>query len=375
MVAAPSQSSPVTQYAERARSRGISPVIGVILLVAIAVVLAASIGFVLFSLSDLQDAPPQAVFETEVDEEQGEALLTVQSGEQIEREALTATGGTIAEAPEVLRAGSTVLIDLEEDAEQLQLLHQQGDQSSILTETDRKPFINVTVRDNPPIPGVSVAAERAETGDIVAEGQTDENGIVRLPVDDPEQAYNIAVEFDEPVTSDGEEITAVEGVETTTPDELEITTEDIADADEELDETDVDPGTISRESVETDISFGTLNDRISGDGINENAKTSIDDAVEIENTGEIPASKDVSLINDDSDDVIDTKEEAFTVEPGDTKELDVTFDHTEGDTDSLKLASSDTTIEFENIDLEGLRISIGEEESAKIEVAGDAGAV
>ena len=143
------------------------------------------------------------------------------------------------EAPEVLRAGSTVLIDLEEDAEQLQLIHQQGDQSTILTETDRKPFINTTVSANPPVPGVSVAAERAETGDIVAEGQTDENGIVRLPVDDPEQEYEIVVQFDEPVTSGEEEITAVEEVETTTPDELEITTEDIAGADENLTRPDV----------------------------------------------------------------------------------------------------------------------------------------
>ena len=233
------QSLSVTQCAERARSRGVSPVIGVILLVAITVVLVASIGVVFFSLSDLQDAPPQAAFDTEVDEAQGEALLTVQRGEQIEREALTATGGTIVEAPEVLRAGSTVLIDLEEDAEQLQLIHQQGDQSTILTETDRKPFINTTVSANPPVPGVSVAAERAETGDIVAEGQTDENGIVRLPVDDPEQEYEIVVQFDEPVTSGEEEITAVEEVETTTPDELEITTEDIAGADENLTRPDV----------------------------------------------------------------------------------------------------------------------------------------
>ena len=77
------------------------------------------------------------------------------------------------------------------------------------------------------------------------------------------------------------------------------------------------------------------------------------DAVEIENTGEIPASKDLSLINDDSDDVIDTKEEAFTVESGDTKELNVTFDTGDKDKqdDTLKLASSDTTIEFEDIDV------------------------
>lgn len=73
-------------------SRGVSPVIAVILMVAITVILASVLGTYALGFTDtLSDTPPTATFETEQDE----YTVTDRSGGQIETDGGTAIGVTL----------------------------------------------------------------------------------------------------------------------------------------------------------------------------------------------------------------------------------------------------------------------------------------
>ncbi|GAA2916590.1 type IV pilin [Actinoplanes cyaneus] len=85
--------------------RAVSPVIGVILMVAITVILAAVIGTFVLGLGDsLTDTTPSASINGEIDGD--EVIFTHQSGENIERTNLriTDTGSSISDTGEVEEA-------------------------------------------------------------------------------------------------------------------------------------------------------------------------------------------------------------------------------------------------------------------------------
>jgi flagellin-like protein len=73
-------------------SRGVSPVIGIVLIIAIAVVLAGTVGVFAFGISDeTQPAAPDVAFSTEYDRTgaSDSITLTVQSGDAVETDKLT----------------------------------------------------------------------------------------------------------------------------------------------------------------------------------------------------------------------------------------------------------------------------------------------
>ena len=69
--------------------RAVSPVIGVILMVAITVILATMVGSVFLDFAgQISEQPPQAAFEYEFDDEEDEVTVTHASGEQIDSSSL-----------------------------------------------------------------------------------------------------------------------------------------------------------------------------------------------------------------------------------------------------------------------------------------------
>jgi len=144
--------------------RAVSPVIGVILMVAITVILAAVIGtFVIGLGDDIGATTPQASFDAEFDSEDdvvsfthrsgdrvsaGDANLTASgvdfvvgstnSGENIEGDTVTSNSANVDTD---LRAGSTVSVELQEVSEDttdgtVSLVFDDGDRSSTLKTID-----------------------------------------------------------------------------------------------------------------------------------------------------------------------------------------------------------------------------------------------
>lgn len=69
--------------------RAVSPVIGVILMVAITVILATMVGSVFLDFAgQISEQPPQAAFEYKFDDEENEVTVTHASGEQIDSSSL-----------------------------------------------------------------------------------------------------------------------------------------------------------------------------------------------------------------------------------------------------------------------------------------------
>ncbi|MFA9425016.1 type IV pilin [Natronorubrum sp. A-ect3] len=64
--------------------RAVSPVIGVVLMVAITVILAAVIAAFVLDIGDLDDSAPNAQFDWEVDTDEDEMSITHTSGDDIE---------------------------------------------------------------------------------------------------------------------------------------------------------------------------------------------------------------------------------------------------------------------------------------------------
>ncbi len=102
--------------------KAVSPVIGVILMVAITVILAAIIGvFVLDAGSDVSDTTPQAQFSIDYGEDN--ATLTHEGGDDVDSDDVFVTvNGTVEEEGNfevvkdgILRSGSTIAV--EEDGE------------------------------------------------------------------------------------------------------------------------------------------------------------------------------------------------------------------------------------------------------------------
>jgi len=74
-----------------AEDRGVSPVIGVILMVAITVILAAVIGAFVLGLGDqFSNSPPQASFEFDFEDDRN-ATITHGGGDDIEKDTVTVT--------------------------------------------------------------------------------------------------------------------------------------------------------------------------------------------------------------------------------------------------------------------------------------------
>jgi flagellin-like protein len=106
-------------------NRGVSPVIGVILMVAITVILAAVIGTFVLGLGDsLSNSAPQASFQCDGND------LVHNGGDNLEKASLNVSGGTIATGSGPFTAGDTVATSFT-DANAT-VTWSQGDTSAVL---------------------------------------------------------------------------------------------------------------------------------------------------------------------------------------------------------------------------------------------------
>jgi len=117
--------------------RAVSPVIGVILMVAITVILAAIIGsFVLNLGSDLSETSPQAQFS--IDYEDDNAIITHEGGDTILEDSVFVTVNgdepeSISFSSDSLRAGGTITFEADRD-DDIRLIWENnaGDRTSTL---------------------------------------------------------------------------------------------------------------------------------------------------------------------------------------------------------------------------------------------------
>ncbi|QZA88531.1 type IV pilin [Salinarchaeum sp. IM2453] len=115
-------------------NRGVIPVLGSILLVALVVVLAAvSAVFILNVEGSLGEPAPTAAFDTdEVSEET--VSVAHEGGDPIARSNLNISGGTIDNAPETIAAGDTIEITPNNNSEQLRIIWEQDERTTSLSE-------------------------------------------------------------------------------------------------------------------------------------------------------------------------------------------------------------------------------------------------
>lgn len=118
--------------------RAVSPVIGVILMVAITVILAAVIATFVMDIGDLDKGAPNAQFEWESDG--STYTVTHTSGEDIEEGDITIQGITTGsdDSSDWASSGSTITagdsVELDPDGDAVTIVWEADDSSTILTE-------------------------------------------------------------------------------------------------------------------------------------------------------------------------------------------------------------------------------------------------
>lgn len=129
--------------------KAVSPVIGVILMVAITVILAAVIGTFVLGLGDNVDSTPQASWDFEISEDDNELTITHTGGDSIGKARLSVSGvssdlgttgsGTSKDFSDPVTAGDSATVDITgESGSTVQLVYtaEDGDDSNILATYD-----------------------------------------------------------------------------------------------------------------------------------------------------------------------------------------------------------------------------------------------
>ncbi|ACV48973.1 MULTISPECIES: type IV pilin [Halomicrobium] len=138
----------------------VSPVIGVILMVAITVILAAVIASFVLGLGDQTSQAPQASFGFEYDSDKGEVTVTHQGGDQIEAQNIVFRGdvdsassstavesegdswndGADAGSTSLIKAGMSTIVGVNGDAYEISLVYEEpGSDTSTTLTTDSGP--------------------------------------------------------------------------------------------------------------------------------------------------------------------------------------------------------------------------------------------
>lgn len=115
--------------------QAVSPVIGVILMVAITVILSAVIAtFVLGLGEDLVNPAPSASFDYDYDESNSEVTITHQNGQQLENLRVTVDGTDASnQFTEPVTAGDSVTVDAN-DGDVVRVVWEEQGSSAILSE-------------------------------------------------------------------------------------------------------------------------------------------------------------------------------------------------------------------------------------------------
>jgi flagellin-like protein len=118
----------------------VSPVIGVILMVAITVILAAVIGAFVLNIGGSQDTAPSASFDFEETDTAGQVEVTLQSASgtienwRLEGGSVLDNPSDIADAGDSLSAGTSFIVELDTDKNEINIVWDspKNDQSSII---------------------------------------------------------------------------------------------------------------------------------------------------------------------------------------------------------------------------------------------------
>lgn len=137
--------------------KAVSPVIGVILMVAITVILAAVIGTFVLGLGDNVNSTPQASWDFEITEGDNELTITHTGGDSITKARLSVSGvssglsttgsGTDVGFSDPVTAGDSATVDItEEDGSTVRLVYtsEGGDNSNVLATYDIPSSANLT---------------------------------------------------------------------------------------------------------------------------------------------------------------------------------------------------------------------------------------
>lgn len=137
--------------------KAVSPVIGVILMVAITVILAAVIGTFVLGLGDNVNSTPQASWDFEITEGDNELTITHTGGDSITKARLSVSGvssglsttgsGTAVGFSDPVTAGDSATVDItEEDGSTVRLVYtsEGGDNSNVLATYDIPSSANLT---------------------------------------------------------------------------------------------------------------------------------------------------------------------------------------------------------------------------------------
>jgi flagellin-like protein len=113
--------------------RGVAPIVSTVLLVAVVVVIGATVAVLALGLGESTSAnPPKAVLDTVDKADNGTVFVRHQAGETIDREQLRVRGAANVSAPEKITAGETITVEPEGDAEAVVLAWENEQNSAML---------------------------------------------------------------------------------------------------------------------------------------------------------------------------------------------------------------------------------------------------
>ena len=147
--------------------RGVTPVVSVILMVAIVVVLAAVVSVAALGIGDsISEPAPSVVFQTE-DIDENSVVLRHAGGETLAVENLAVRGGEIndEETPALVQTGDAIIIDPESAVQEVVLVFESGQTSTILTRVSMEAIGSLLVN------GETTTAESLE-GTTISGGES-----------------------------------------------------------------------------------------------------------------------------------------------------------------------------------------------------------
>lgn len=177
----------------RGPDRGVAPIVSTVLLVAVVVVIGATVAVFALGLGESTSAtPPKAALDTVSQADNGTVLVRHQAGETIDREHLRVRGGADVSAPEKITAGETIAVEPEGDAEEVVLAWEDEQESAMLAS------IPVSGGEGAGATPIVLSGADLDGGEDAAfETQCKDGAIDEAQLSDP---FTVEVDLDESVT-------------------------------------------------------------------------------------------------------------------------------------------------------------------------------
>ena len=116
-------------------SRAVSPVIGVILMVAITVILAAVIGTFVLGLGENVESAPQASLDFDYDDDSDTVTIQHRGGDRINTDNIeirTSDGGSVGTLPDEFAAGEEIEVSSVSAGEEISVVFSSGSRDNII---------------------------------------------------------------------------------------------------------------------------------------------------------------------------------------------------------------------------------------------------